>query len=223
MPMKRKFAKIDPLGSVAELLVALHLDGHLDGASLPDWASGTSVEEVFDAVRSLGDGQWLGDVYRDCGQQEASDRWLTTFLRGEPVPTRADAEVLSDDVSTSDAVEEYIREALTGRDATAFRKALKTKAFKDSAEAVAYCLSETVAASFIIPDAAFKTLKSRQRLLEPEIAADARLAAMIESVLSRAPANIYVDMAAAGIPGDATRGAKRLKAISAAVKKGSKA
>lgn len=90
MPLKRK-STVTPIYTVTQLLVGLQLDGHLDEVTLPDWAIGTSVDELFKVVRLLGDGEWLRYVHPDKGVYEACDKWLSDFIEGSPVPTPSEA------------------------------------------------------------------------------------------------------------------------------------
>lgn len=88
--MQRK-SPIDILHSVSELLVQLQLNGCLDSVVVPDWVKGTSVEELLDAVRYLGEGEWLEGYYPGRGLQESADHWLHQFMIGHVVPTREQA------------------------------------------------------------------------------------------------------------------------------------
>lgn len=90
MPLIRK-SHIDPLRTVSELLSHLQLEGMLDDLEVPHWATGrTSVEELILALRTVGDGEWLTEVYERHGPAEAADKWILTFLAGESVPTPDD-------------------------------------------------------------------------------------------------------------------------------------
>ena len=50
------------------------------------------MEEAFNAVRYIGDAEWLDGVYEGYGAQESADRWLEDFLIGTPVPDKEEAE-----------------------------------------------------------------------------------------------------------------------------------
>ena len=90
MSTKRMHPHIASVESLIELLVGLQLDGSLSSAPTPDWARGTSVEEIYDALRLLGDGEWLAGFYQGCGSYESADRWLSDFFQGKEVPTPGD-------------------------------------------------------------------------------------------------------------------------------------
>lgn len=93
MPIKRERARIPATESLIEFLVGMQLDEALGSAPMPAWARGTSVEDIFLALRLLGNGQWLDGVYEDCGIYEAADRWLSDFFQGNEVPTPGDVPV----------------------------------------------------------------------------------------------------------------------------------
>lgn len=85
MPMTRE-SPVPPMRTVAELLSYLQIEGHLDGIEVPHWATGgTSVEELMLALRAVGDGEWLQEVYPTYGPAEAADKWILGFLSGEEV------------------------------------------------------------------------------------------------------------------------------------------
>jgi hypothetical protein len=90
MSIKRLHAGIPAEESLIEFLVGLQLDESLSSAPTPDWARGTSVEEIFGALRLLGDGEWLVGFYEGCGSYESADRWLNDFFQGREVPTPSD-------------------------------------------------------------------------------------------------------------------------------------
>jgi len=217
MPITRKFTNIPPLHSMSELLVALQLDGRLDDVELPDWAPGTSVAEVFDAVRLLGDGEWVGEAYPDYGTTEACDHWLSEFLQGKSVPLPDDPSSASEE-EVSNLIDEYIANALTAKEATAFRKALKAVNFKSLAGETLVSISELTASAFVAGDVDFKKSKAKMPLLQPKMAVDPLLAAMAEFMASKCD-GIFEQFREAGIPGDAARGKKRMKGIASAVKK----
>lgn len=80
-------SKIDPLYTVSQLLSYLQLEGHLDNLEVPDWATGgTTVEELIEALRLLGNGEWLQE-YKGGGVLEAADDWIMDLLKGKPVVT----------------------------------------------------------------------------------------------------------------------------------------
>lgn len=53
MSIKRLHARIPAEESLIEFLVGLQLDKSLSSAPTPNWARGTSVEEIFGALRLL--------------------------------------------------------------------------------------------------------------------------------------------------------------------------
>lgn len=89
MSMRRK-SEIDINYTIVQLLSALQIDGHLDLVELPDWAVGTSVSELFDAIRLIGDGEWLEQHYPDLGNYEAADDWIEKYMKGKEVPSPED-------------------------------------------------------------------------------------------------------------------------------------
>jgi hypothetical protein len=103
MPLKRQKTHIPAIDAVCQLLVELQVGGHLDGVELPDWAHGTSVHEVFNAVRLIGDATWLEGFYEGYGPQESADRWLEEFLNGNVVPSIDDVEFNGSDEGEGDS------------------------------------------------------------------------------------------------------------------------
>lgn len=90
MPMTRE-SSVPALNTVAQLLSYLQLQGHLRGVEVPDWATGgTSVEELMRALRGIGDGEWLQQVYPTHGPAEAADKWILGFWAGEEVASPRD-------------------------------------------------------------------------------------------------------------------------------------
>ena len=74
------------MSTVAELLCLLQPEGHLDHVKTPPWAEGSSVAELLDALRTLGDGRWLPP--NEDGERpnvSAADRWIYRYLAGQPV------------------------------------------------------------------------------------------------------------------------------------------
>ena len=88
--MRRKHTQVPASQSLVELLVGLTLDEGLTAAPAPDWARGTSVEEVFGALAVLGDGGWLNGHYQGRGIYESADQWLKDFFAGTEVPIPED-------------------------------------------------------------------------------------------------------------------------------------
>lgn len=87
MPMKLAHAHVHAIESLMEFLVGLQLDEGLASGPTPPWAKGTSAEEIFEALRTLGDGEWLVGFYDGHGAYESAERWLTDFFSGREVPT----------------------------------------------------------------------------------------------------------------------------------------
>ena len=90
MPITRKHRTIPANESLIEMLVGLQLDEKFRVEPAPEWAAGTSVEEIFQALRILGDGAWLEGRYEGCGIYDSADRWLSDFFIGKTVPTPGD-------------------------------------------------------------------------------------------------------------------------------------
>lgn len=95
--MKRQHKQIPAIQALVEMLVGLRLDEGLGSAAAPEWALGTSVEEIFHALRTLGDGAWLDGVYEGYGVYDSADRWLTDFFEGREVPTPESAPLKTPD------------------------------------------------------------------------------------------------------------------------------
>ncbi len=78
--------------TLEEMLVYLASQGVFDGVDLPDWATGgTMFEEVFHALRSLGDGDWLQDYQGyDDGVPGDAENWFSRYCRGQVVPFHGD-------------------------------------------------------------------------------------------------------------------------------------
>lgn len=91
LSIKRMHGRISPIHSLVEMLVGLQLDEGLASGPRPEWAAGTSVAEIFDALKILGDGAWLGSRCPEMGTYEAADGWLNDFFGGKIVPTPDDA------------------------------------------------------------------------------------------------------------------------------------
>lgn len=84
MPLTRS-SKIDPLYTVSQLLAHLQLGGHLKNLRVPDWATGgTSVEELIEALQTLGNGRWMQEDDEDL-DTDVADSWILNFLKGQPV------------------------------------------------------------------------------------------------------------------------------------------
>ena len=90
MPITRKHKTIPARDSLIEMLVGLQLDEKLSLEPAPEWAAGTSVEEIFHALLILGDGAWLVGRYEGLGVYDSADRWLSDFFIGKAVPIPSD-------------------------------------------------------------------------------------------------------------------------------------
>lgn len=184
MPIKREKTYAAAIDSLSELLVALQLDGHLDGASLPGWAIGTSVSEAFDALNMLGDGAWLDGVYEDLGEQESADRWFSDFLKGKAVPTPADVASRQDEddeanssVSADSSLESYlVKRPLKQR--ASLQKRLQDAEFKERALKLVKSAGEVMAGAYCVDDKEFEGLVKSAQCLASEYLADADLAEM---------------------------------------------
>lgn len=85
-----------PESTLQELLVALACQGAFNRAFVPDWATGgTMFEEVFEALRELGDA---------CDQEgggipEGFDEWFTLYCRGDNLcePEDIESQMSEDD------------------------------------------------------------------------------------------------------------------------------
>ena len=78
--------------TLEELLVYLASQGVFDDVEVPDWATGgTMFEEVFHALRALGDGDWL-ESYQgyDDGVPGDAETWFSRYCRGHVVPFHGD-------------------------------------------------------------------------------------------------------------------------------------
>lgn len=179
---------IPAMDSVCQLLVELQMAGHLDGVELPDWATGTSVEEVFNGVRYVKDAEWLDGVYEGYGPQESADRWLEEFLNGKDVPDIEDAarivaESNGDDSDDEEAdpkklFAEYLDDIPKAAVARFNKRLEKENGFEASAIQNFQALGLAMAVSFMADDTEFKTAHAEFTFLNPESAGDPELAAM---------------------------------------------
>ena len=70
-------------GTLEEILVYLASEGVFDVRDVPDWAAdGTMFEEVFLALRALGERAESDGV----GVRPEFDKWFSNFCRGKEVP-----------------------------------------------------------------------------------------------------------------------------------------
>jgi len=75
-----------------ELLVYAASKGALKNLEVPDWATGgTNFEEMLNALKTLGKGEWLED-FKGYGQglPEDGDRWFREWCAGRKVPSPSD-------------------------------------------------------------------------------------------------------------------------------------
>lgn len=85
MPLVRQ-SKIPALYDAGQLLAHLQISGYLDNLDVPDWADGTSVEELINALKTLGEGEWLITPSNESAPDLAG-RWVCLYLDGARVPT----------------------------------------------------------------------------------------------------------------------------------------
>lgn len=225
---------IPAMDSVCQLLVELQLGGHLDGVELPGWATGTSVEEVFKAVRYIGDAEWLDGVHENLGPQESAELWLEHFLMGKEVPDIEEAEVIirnseasGDDASEHDApdLRKSVYEFLDNipKDlATRFKSRFE---HEEGFEAIAVQNMQAVglalASCLGADDKQFSAVQAQFTFLNPESTGDQDLAVMTKYFLVDYSEE-FLDGVDVGL---ATRikGSKRVKTLAAKFNKAMKA
>ena len=121
MPMNRKLNYKEPLEMLVEILVDVQLEGSFEKYDAPHWSEGTACEEVINAVRLIGDGEWLSEHYAVGAAQGNAEQWLTEYLQGKSVPLPTDKAVpkktknasktssaASIDPSLPEAIQEYL-------------------------------------------------------------------------------------------------------------------
>lgn len=243
MPLQRKMTHIPALDSVCQLLAELQLGGHLNGIELPDWAIGTSVEEVFKAVSYIGDAEWLDGVYDGYGPQESADRWLEEFLNGNEVPDMDDAKRLAasdarefdidaylandegcdeEEAAARTSIVEFLA-AIPESDSYRFKQRLEqTAGFYGAAVRNVNALGLAMAASWTVEDEEdFASLEPEFTFLEPTATSDPQLAQMSKHyVIDRY--EMFLD----GFEMEKarrTKAVKRIKALGAKLKKAIKA
>lgn len=196
MKMRRQMRHISALESVSQLLVELQIGGHLDGFELPEWAKGTSVEEAFNAVRYIGDAEWLDGVYEGYGAQESADRWLEDFLIGTPVPDKEEAESNAgnasggcgdeseeDEPDLRPSIYEFL-DAIPKGLAARFKKRFEHEdGFDAAALQNLQAVGLAMGASFGADDRQWPTLQDQFTFLDPESAGDPDLAVMSKHFL----------------------------------------
>lgn len=75
----------------SEILVYLATLGVFDKIPLPDWAEGTLMfEPTWNALKMLGDGEWLEKFGYNEGTSANCDEWFRQFCAGVKVPTPSD-------------------------------------------------------------------------------------------------------------------------------------
>ena len=189
MPITRT-SKIDPISSVAQLLSFLQLEGHLDHIEVPDWATGTSVEELMTALETLGNGEWLRGVHQGAGALEAADSWISDFLKGNQVVTPDDIldaagvepdESIELDIpgATEDSLDilsEYLRTLPASRKAPLIARLEDPDDLGDIGPKHVEGIAMSIGACGFADDAQFKAFEPP--FLTPSYAKDADLAAM---------------------------------------------
>lgn len=188
--------------SMAELLSFLQVDGRLRDVAVPHWATDTSVEELLDALRLIGDGEWLVEMpeYSGHSPQDAADKWLRNFMEGRPVCHPDDSRHDSNAASTTapvfagmDEAESECSEAslaeyvatLSPTARTRFTKRLETPAFKSAALNQIMIMGKTLTLCALADERLF--LAERDTLVQPGDAIDKDLRAM--SLYYLAPEN----------------------------------
>lgn len=155
-----------------ELLSYMQVEGHLSGVEVPHWATDTSVEELLEALRLIGNGAWLLDMgnYGDISAQDAADTWLRDFMEGRPVchpddPRRhaagAQTSQAEDGGSPDAAVSlaEYV-EQLSPATRRRWEKRLASANFVSAAHACIESMAELLATCGVADEAAFLEYKS---------------------------------------------------------------
>lgn len=189
MPLSRS-SKVDSLYTVAQLLSHLQLNGHLDNIAVPDWAEGgTSVEELMEALRVLGNGRWLVDADDGRGAEEAADQWLLEFFQGSAVPSREDlkpkshsrdhysgAEIDEPAGDFTGMLEAYFEMLPENHQQRARARLLNEKDFLKIATKHIHGISDSLAVCALAPDDDFQA--HSHECLEPEAMSDQDLRAM---------------------------------------------
>ena len=235
MAMKRRMTHIPPMDSVCQLLVELQVAGHLDGVELPGWATGTSVEEAFKAVRYIGDAEWLDGVYDGFGPQESADIWLENFLNGNEVPNMDDAAAMvgnpnadTDEDDEEEGEVDKVRDSihqflatLPRASAERFKKRFEEdEEFEAAARSNLTALSVAMASTFAADEAQFSEFQSKFTFLDPLAIRDPDLLNMSKFILID---NVEDFLNSIDLD-DATlaMARKRIKAITAKFKKAQK-
>lgn len=239
MSVKRRKTNIDAIDSASQLLVELQLGGHLDGFELPDWAKGTTVEEVVNALEYLGDAKWLDGVYPNLGIQESADKWLEDYLSGEEVVDEDDAEAIrnkasdgggdtdpendskdsggADEASLPRSLVEYLDSIPTG-DAARFNKRFdQEESFRIAATENIRSLGLAIGACYNFDDAMFIRVQSDLTFMDTEAAGDQDLVVMSVFFLIDNYDTILNDLGAEGA--QRARAIKRIKVLGANFKK----
>ena len=227
MTISRK-STIPAASSMIELLSYAQVEGHLCGVDVPHWATDTSVEELIEALRLIGDGTWLLDMedYGDISAQNAADKWLRDFMEGRPVrhpddprPQAAGAPTSqADDGGNPDAavsLAEYL-EQLSPEARKRWEKRLASANFASAAHGCIESMAELLATCGVAEEAAF--LEYRSPLLHSGQPIDKDLRALASHLLS--PENralLFETIRPYGC--DLGRAEKRVRAILVQLKK----
>ena len=172
----------------------MQMEGHLRGVDVPHWATDTSVEELLEALRLIGDGAWLLDMgnYGDISAQDAADKWLRDFMEGRPVCHPDDLRRHAADAPTSEAddgenqnaavsLAEYL-EQLNPAERKRWEKRLASGNFVSAAHACIESMAELLATCGVAEEAAF--LEYRSPLLHSGQPIDQDLRALASHLLS---------------------------------------
>ena len=210
--MIRKMDYKEPLEMLVEILVDVQLEGSFEKYSAPGWSEGTACEEVINAVRLIGDGEWLSEHYAEGAAQGNAEKWLTEYLEGKsvPLPTdkRAEPKVKTKKSSRSDvsvpldkslpeALQEYLshqpnelRERLSKRlkDGATLKKFVQN--INDTAMAIGLCIVPDV------DDRAFET--AEKPYMAPEALADEDMLAMSRYFLVELSEELFDNYGVAG-------------------------
>ena len=223
MPMIRK-KNYPPLGTASELLAFLAINGHLDNVEMPGWMPGTSVGELFDALKSLDDGYWMEDLYEGMGSQESADQWVLDFLSGEEVETRADWESEQNQdgeegaSGVSEVLAEYFARASDKTKQSFLKRMEATPDFTDAAQRNIEAISAFFGVCPVLDDAEYKkTLNAMPTKLDYS---DPDLAMLITFYLDNAKETIELVDRMAGDPSIGFKNAmSRVEKLRALLKK----
>lgn len=220
MPLKRASSHIPINFTVAQLLSMLQLQGVLDGVEAADWAVGTSVEELLEAVQRVGDGEWLTAAYPNHGAPEAADAWIQAFMEGkEVVANKKEAAAAQAKAEMDLMLREFIAQAPAADRKAIQARMKKSAAFKDEAGEHIMNVSRLVAGMCVIPDPEYAKQK-----LDKEIAKGARATDKAFATLTRfylGQLRDFFDQMDETVPWE--KALKRAQAIEKALSKAEKA